>query len=190
VRLILASASPRRADLLREAGIDVEVQPAHINEDVAPDEQPEAYVRRIAEAKAHTISGRAPGRFVLAADTAVVVDGEILGKPSSPQDAARMLQMLSGRTHQVISGVSLIKDQMPAVETEVEVSSVEFAALSPGEISWYVASGESMDKAGGYGIQGLASRFVTRIDGSYSNVVGLPMAVVYRMCKEAGLLLF
>jgi septum formation protein len=189
VLLILASASPRRADLLREAGIDVDVQPATVDEDVAPHERPDAYVRRIAEAKGLAISRMARGRFVLAADTAVVVDGEILGKPSSREDAARMLRMLSDRSHQVISGVCLLKDAVPTVATVVEVSTVEFARLSPAEIDWYVASGESMDKAGGYGIQGLASRFVTRIHGSYSNVVGLPIAVVYRMCIEAGLLL-
>ena len=113
VRLILASASPRRADLLREAGIDVEIQPADVDEDVEPGEAPEAYVRRVAEAKGRAISERAPGRFVLAADTAVVVDGEILGKPASPEDAARMLRMLSGRSHQVISGVCLMKDGEP-----------------------------------------------------------------------------
>ena len=187
--LILASASPRRADLLREAGIDVEIQPAHVNEDVEPGEAPEAYVRRVADAKGHAISQRMPGRFVLAADTAVVVEGQILGKPSNSEDAARMLRRLSGRSHLVISGVCLIKNGSPAVKTEVETTVVEFADLSPAEIAWYVASGESMDKAGGYGIQGLASRFVTRIDGSYSNVVGLPIAVVYRMCTQAGLLL-
>jgi septum formation protein len=189
MRLILASASPRRADLLREAGIDVEIQPANVDEDVALHETPEAYVRRVAEAKGRAVSRQADGRFVLAADTAVVVDGAILGKPTGPEDAARMLQMLSGRAHEVVSGVCLIKDQERVVETVVEVSTVEFAALSPAEIAWYVASGESMDKAGGYGIQGLASRFVTRIEGSYSNVVGLPIAVVYRMCRKAGLLL-
>jgi septum formation protein len=189
VRLILASASPRRADLLREAGIDAEVQPADVNEDVEPGEAPEEYVRRVAEAKGRVISQASPGRHVVAADTAVVVDGHILGKPSSPDEASRMLQMLSGRTHLVISGVCLMKDGQPAVDTEIEVTAVEFAEMSPAEIAWYVASGESMDKAGGYGIQGLASRFVTRIDGSYSNVVGLPMAVVYRMCTKAGLLL-
>ena len=97
--------------------------------------------------------------------------------------------MLSGRTHEVITAVCLMRDARPAVETSVDVTVVEFLALSPAEIEWYVASGESMDKAGGYGIQGLASRFVTRIEGSYSNVVGLPMAVVYRMCRKAGLLL-
>jgi septum formation protein len=187
--LILASASPRRAALLREAGIAVEIQPADVNEDVEPGEGPETYVRRVAEAKGRSISGRMPGRFVLAADTAVVVDRQILGKPSDSGDAARMLRLLSGREHLVISGVCLMKDGHPAVETEVATTVVEFASLSPTQIEWYVSSRESMDKAGGYGIQGLASRFVTRIAGSYSNVVGLPIAVVYRMCTQAGLLL-
>ena len=187
--LILASASPRRADLLREAGIEVDIQPADVNEDVEPGEAPEAYVRRVAEAKGRAISGRMPGRFVLAADTAVVVEGQILGKPASAEDAALMLRLLSGHSHVVISGVCVMKDGEPAVPTEVETSVVEFADLSPAEIAWYVSSGESMDKAGGYGIQGLASRFVTRIAGSYTNVVGLPIALVYRMCTKAGLLL-
>jgi septum formation protein len=187
--LILASALPRRADLLREAGIDAVIQPADVNEDVKPGEGPEAYVRRVADAKGRAISVRAPGRFVLAADTAVVVDGQILGKPSSDDDAARMLRLLSGRSHLVISGVCLMKNGAPAVQTEVETTAVEFAELSSAEIAWYVSSGESMDKAGGYGIQGLASRFVTGITGSYTNVVGLPIALVYRMCIKAGLLL-
>ena len=187
--LILASASPRRADLLREAGIDFEIQPAHVDEEVQPGEAPESYVRRVAEAKGRAVSERAAGRHVLAADTAVVVEGQILGKPATSEEADRMLRMLSGRTHLVISGVCLMKDGQAVVETEVAVTAVEFAGLSPAEIAWYVASGESMDKAGGYGIQGLASRFVTRVVGSYSNVVGLPIAVVYRMCTQAGLLL-
>jgi len=190
VRLILASASPRRADLLREAGIDVDVQPADVDEAVEPEEAAEAYVRRVAEAKGLAISQALPARYVLAADTAVVVDGEILGKPSTVDASTRMLRMLSGRRHLVVSGVCLMKGGQPVVATEVAVTAVEFAELSPAEIAWYVASGESMDKAGGYGIQGLASRFVTRIAGSYTNVVGLPIAVVYRMCTKAGLLLF
>ena len=187
--LILASASPRRAVLLRAAGIEVDIQPADVNEDVEPGEAPEVYVRRVAEAKGRAISRRMPGRLVLAADTAVVVEGQILGKPANDDDAARMLRLLSGRSHLVISGVCVMKDGDPAVPTGVETSVVEFADLSPAEIAWYVSSGESMDKAGGYGIQGLASRFVTRITGSYTNVVGLPIALVYRMCTEAGLLL-
>ena len=188
--LILASASPRRADLLREAGIDVEVQPADVNEDVERGEAPEDYVRRVAEAKGRAVSQRMTGRLVLAADTAVVVAGQILGKPTNSEDATRMLRLLSGRSHTVMSGVCLMKDGTPAVPTELETTLVEFADLSAAEIAWYVASGESMDKAGGYGIQGLASRFVTRIAGSYTNVVGLPITVAYRMCTEAGLLLF
>jgi septum formation protein len=187
--LILASGSPRRADLLREAGIDIEIRPPDVDERLLEGEIPNAYVWRLADAKARAISEQAPGRFVLAADTTVVVDAEILGKPTGPDDAGRMLRMLSGRPHQVISGVSLMKDAKPVADTRVEVTTVEFAALSSAEIAWYVASGESMDKAGGYGIQGLASRFVSRIQGSYSNVVGLPIAVVYQMCTKAGLLL-
>ena len=189
MRLILASASPRRAELLREAGIDVEILPANVDEGVVAGESPRAYVQRVAEAKGRVISERLPSRIVLSADTSVVVDDQILGKPLDREDAARMLCLLSGRTHEVVSAVCLMRNGMPAVETEVEVTVVEFAPLSADEIAWYVASGESMDKAGGDGIQGLASRFVTRIEGSYSNVVGLPMAVVHRMCRKAGLLL-
>ena len=187
--LILASASPRRADLLAAAGVAFDVVHADVDERVHASETPEAYVRRMAEAKAREVSGQTPNRLVLAADTVVVVDGQILGKPSDPADATRMLQMLSGRTHKVVSGVSLMTRGRPVVETRLEVTAVEFAPLSRQEIDWYVASGESMDKAGGYAIQGWASRFVTRIDGSHSNVVGLPMALVYQMCTEAGLLL-
>jgi septum formation protein len=189
VRLILASASPRRADLLREAGIEVDIQPADVDENLLPGEPPEVYVRRVADAKARAVSERAPGRYVLAADTAVVVEEQILGKPVDAEDAARMLRLLSGRSHTVVTGVSLMKDGQPTVDSEVAVTVVEFATLTPAQIRWYVASGESMDKAGGYGIQGLASRFVTRIAGSYSNVVGLPVAVVHGMCTKAGLLL-
>src|SRR5262245_45797810 len=124
MRLILASASPRRASLLREAGIEVEIQPADVDEHVAPHERPEVYVRRVAEAKGRAISARAPGRLVLAADTAVVVGEEILGKPTGPEDAARMLRSLSGRAHSVVSGVCLLEDLKPVVETAVEVTTV------------------------------------------------------------------
>jgi len=132
-------------------------------------------------------------RAVLAADTVVVVDGHILGKPQDSADAMRMLRMLSGRTHQVLTGVALMSvgsaGSMDAIETSVEVTDVEFAVLDQAEIDWYVSTGEPWDKAGAYAIQGLASRFVTRIEGSYSNVVGLPISLVYAMCTRAGILL-
>lgn len=135
---------------------------------------------------------RAGGRPVLSADTVVVVAGEILGKPADEADARRMLRLLSGRSHEVMTGVCLRRHEGEGGThtSEVAVTTVEFAPLNDAEIEWYVASGEPRDKAGAYAIQGLASRFVTRVDGSYSNVVGLPVAVVYRMCTETGLLIF
>jgi len=190
--LIVASASPRRAELLAAAGIAFEVRPAHVDERVIPGEDAEHYVRRIAEAKARTIADAAPDRAVLGADTVVVVDGRILGKPEDGADARRMLGLLSGRTHQVLTGVCLVGPAQggnPARDTRVAITDVQFAALTTAEIDWYVASGEPADKAGAYAIQGRASRFVTRIDGSYSNVVGLPVSLVYGMCTRVGILL-
>jgi nucleoside triphosphate pyrophosphatase len=217
VRLILASASPRRAELLRAAGIQFDVLPPDVDESVLPGETAERHVRRLAEAKARAVVPRAGGRRVLSADTVVVVGGEILGKPVDDGDARRMLRMLSGRSHEVLTGVCLLRyegdrgkgevgrgqdrgDRGQArgqaighgellAASEVAVTTVEVARLTEAEIDWYVASGEPRDKAGAYAIQGLAARFVTRIDGSYSNVVGLPVAVVYRMCTQAGLLI-
>ena len=191
--LILASASPRRAELLAHAGIPFEVAPADVDEQTRPGEAAEAHVRRLAEAKGRAAAARAPGRAVLAADTVVVIDDQILGKPADPQDAARMLRLLSGRAHRVLTGVSLLVPAGDGGEaprrTQLSVSQVWFVHLSDADIDWYVATGEPMDKAGAYGIQGLGSRFVERLDGSYSNVVGLPVALVYRMCTAAGILL-
>ena len=178
--IVLASASPRRADLLRAAGIAFEVVVADIDERILAGEAAAAYVRRLAEAKARAAMPRASGRPVLAADTVVVVDGAVLGKPVDADDARRMLRLLSGRTHSVLTGVCLT-GTCCVEETHVEETSVEFATLSAEEIDWYVASAEPMDKAGAYAIQGLASRFVTTIHGSYSNVVGLPVHVVSRL---------
>ena len=179
-RLVLASASPRRAELLRAAGIDFDVQPANIDEAVVAGESPAEYVSRLAEGKARAVHELDGSRTVLAADTAVVVDGHILGKPLDEGDAGRMLGMLSGRTHEVLTAVSIFHPGQ-IVDTRVDATAVEFAPLSEADISWYVSSGEPMDKAGAYAVQGLASRFVTRIEGSYSNVVGLPIALVYQM---------
>jgi septum formation protein len=184
--LILASASPRRAELLRAAGIVFEAVPVDIDETPLPAELPEAHVRRLAEEKALAGARRRPGTTVLGADTVVVVDNRILGKPRDAGDAAAMLRTLSGREHLVMTGVSVIREsagQGPGGSTHVEYTKVQFSPLSEEEISWYVTSGEPMDKAGAYAIQGLASRFVDRIDGSYSNVVGLPVALVYRLVK-------
>jgi septum formation protein len=179
-RIVLASASPRRAELLRAAGIDFDVQPANVDETIAAGESPNEYVSRLAEAKARLVYERDVRRTVLAADTAVVVDAHILGKPLDEADASRMLQMLSGRAHEVLTAVSVFHPGQ-IVDTRVDVTTVEFAPLSDADINWYVSSGEPMDKAGAYAVQGLASRFVTRIEGSYSNVVGLPVALVYQM---------
>jgi septum formation protein len=191
-RLILASASPRRAELLTAAGIPFALMPADVDETVDVEETPDGYVRRIAQTKAEVIAARVPGDRVLAADTVVLVDNHILGKPTDPTDARRMLRLLSGRDHVVMTGVCLID---PAAESgRVQMSTtrttVAFAPLTDAEIDWYIASGEPMDKAGAYAIQGLGSRFVTRVDGSYSNVVGLPVSVVYDLCKRAGMLVF
>ena len=183
MRLVLASASPRRAELLRAAGFVFDVQPADVDERVRAGEAPAAYASRVADAKADAVIPSAGDRIVLAADTIVVIDGLILGKPVDGADAARMLRLLSGRRHQVLTAVTAARPGRIRL-TCVESTDVEFLALNPDEIAWYVATGEPADKAGAYGVQGLASRFVVRIDGSYSNVVGLPVSRVYSMLHE------
>ncbi|HTI42202.1 MAG TPA: Maf family protein [Vicinamibacterales bacterium] len=187
--IVLASASPRRAELLRAAGIEFEVMPAHIDETAHAAESPEAYVRRVADSKARAIAGRVNDRIILAADTTVVIDDQMLAKPEDDEDAKRMLRMLSGRTHEVLTAVAVCRGPEGSAPLrtgrliEIERTQVEFAPLTEFEIDWYVATGEPRDKAGAYAIQGYASRFITRIDGSYSNVVGLPMALVYDILK-------
>ena len=181
--LILASASPRRAELLRNASISFTVAPAHIPETPAADELPLAYAQRLARDKALAILARHPDDTVLGADTVVVVDEHLLEKPIDAADAARMLRLLSGRTHEVITGVCVASADFQ--QTEAEVTRVSFAPLSGDEIEAYVRSGEPMDKAGAYAIQGMASRWAQRIEGCYFNVVGLPLPRVYRMLREA-----
>jgi septum formation protein len=182
--LVLASASPRRQELLRKAGISFEVQPADIPEDPLPGEGPQACAERLAREKALVVARQRPHDTVLGADTLVVVEGEILGKPLDAADAARMLRTLSGRRHQVITGVCIVHDGGSSAASEI--TSVMMTDIPDQEIAEYAATGEPMDKAGAYAIQGLASRWIPRIEGDYSNVVGLPIALVWRMLKEAG----
>lgn len=182
--LVLASASPRRHELLRNAGIDFEVQPAHVSEKLEKGEPPTAYAERLAREKAQTVFRQRPSDVVLGADTVVVVGKTILEKPADPEDAARMLRILSGREHLVITGVCLAGAGFEDVRSET--TAVTMSALSEDDIGFYVASGEPMDKAGAYAIQGIASRWIPRIEGDYSNVVGLPVSLVCRMLREHG----
>ena len=184
MRLLLASGSPRRADLLRAAGIPFEVFPVEIDEHFRLGEKPEHAVARLAEAKAAVAAASHADAIVLGADTTVVVRGEALGKPTDPADAARMLRLLSGRSHDVLTGVCLSRQGRRLVH--VEPTRVRMAQLGESEIAWYVSTGEPFDKAGGYAVQGLGSRFIEGIDGSYSNVVGLPISSVYELLKELG----
>ena len=184
--LVLASASPRRSELLRAAGIPFEAVPADVDETQRPGEDAETYVRRLAADKAARVAGLLPGRTVLGADTAVVLDGEVLGKPRDATDAIRMLSRLSGRSHRVLTGVCLI-DQHGEAESAVAATLVEFRRLSEAEIDDYVASGEPMDKAGAYGIQAGARAFIVRFDGDYQTVVGLPVALIQAMCERRGI---
>ena len=180
--LVLASASPRRQELLRNAGIEFVVHPAHVPEVPQKNESPKAYAERLACEKAQAVSRQRPGDVVLGADTVVIVDSAILEKPADAADAARMLRMLSGREHSVTTGVCLVGSGFEDVRSET--TQVTFSPLSGDDIDFYVASGEPMDKAGAYAIQGIASRWISRIEGDYSNVVGLPVSLVYRMLRE------
>ncbi len=179
--LVLASQSPRRREILARAGIEFVVKPAAVSEAAGADEDPREHVMRLARTKAEMVPA-APDQVVLGADTVVVVDGHILGKPENSEDATRMLRSLSGRVHRVITGICL---RTPACSVvDVESTLVQFALLTDEEIAAYVRSGEPMDKAGAYGIQGRAAKFIERIEGCYFNVMGLPVALVYRRLKE------
>jgi len=180
-RLVLASASPRRRDLLASARLDCRIAPSDIPEVRGDGETPEDYVRRLAWEKAHAVAAGA-GEVVLAADTTVVVDEHVLEKPSDAADAARMLRLLSGRGHEVLTGICL-RDGASA-RTAVERTAVRVARLEEPDIEAYIASGEAFGKAGAYGIQGMFSRWVEGIEGCYFNVVGLPVSLVWRELEE------
>jgi septum formation protein len=200
MRLILASASPRRRELLAQAGYEFEVRPAHVNEDLHPGEDPVAYVTRLAREKAEAVlrlAGAEPqpesapsgDLAVLGADTTVTLDNHILAKPEDEADARRMLGILSGRTHRVITGVAVATGAGSQARCQVaaEVTAVRFLTLSAEEIAAYVATGEPMDKAGAYAIQGRAARWIPRIEGDYFNVVGLPLALLASMLDGLGI---
>ena len=202
--LVLASASPRRHDLLQSAGISFVVQPADVDETPLANESARECAERLAREKALVVWKERPSDLVLGADTVVVVDQTMLAKPADAEDAAQMLRMLSGRVHQVITGVCLVEAaanlsqarksgmgtrpdiQDAEARTGSETTLVTMSRISDQEIRDYVATGEPMDKAGAYAIQGIASRWIPRIEGDYSNVVGLPVALVYRMLRDEG----
>ena len=181
MNLILASGSPRRKELLATAGFDFEVRPVSIDETPLPGEKPADYVERLAEAKAR--AAWREGEITLGADTTVAVDGEILGKPVDTADAAAMLTKLAGRTHEVLTGICLFNGTV--ARPGVDLTHVSFLPMTEAEIAAYVASGEPMDKAGAYGIQGLASKFIYRVKGCYFNVVGLPVSRIYGFLRSA-----
>jgi septum formation protein len=186
--LVLASSSPRRRELLTQAGFAFQVHPANLPEDPDPSEDPIAYVTRLAREKAEAVfreiaaQSPAPPQVVLGADTTVVLDNQILGKPESEADAVRMLRLLSGRTHRVITGVAVVTPEH--TEIAAEVTAVQFLTLSDEEIEAYIATGEPMDKAGAYAIQGRAARWIPRVVGCYFNVMGLPIALVSTLLES------
>ena len=184
MRLVLASASPRRAQILRSLGVAFVVEPANVDENLHDGEAPALAAERLARAKAYAV-GRDGPRAVLGADTLVVCDGRALGKPRSPDEAAEMLRTLSGRGHEVVTGVCLLSSG--AALSGCEHTRVTFAAMSEAEIAWYVATGEPMDKAGAYHIDGCGGLFVASVSGSPSNVAGLPLGLLRRLFDEAGL---
>ncbi len=183
-RLVLASQSPRRRELLSQLGFALEVRPAHADESVPPGEAPRDYVLRVAREKARAVAGE----LVVAADTAVVLGDDVLGKPADAADARRMLRALSGTTHDVLTAV-VVRRTAPAPEVELHAvvgTRVRFAPLGPAEIEWYVSTREPFDKAGAYAIQGAGGAFVVSVEGSVSNVVGLPLAETIELLRAAG----
>jgi septum formation protein len=186
MKFILASASPRRRELLGLIGLDFEVRPSHVPEVRMDGETPEDYVGRLSRDKAHALASEHPSRWVIAADTTVVLGDELLEKPVDAADAARMLARIAGQTHIVYTGVTLEHAGNAWRDTRVTESQVRMASMTTDEIQWYVASGEPFDKAGAYAVQGRGSMFIESINGSHSNVVGLPLATLYSMLKTAG----
>ncbi len=187
MKFILASASPRRRELLASIGLDFEVMPSHVPEVHQDGEAPEEYVARLSRDKAHALASANPNRWVIAADTTVLLGEELLEKPVDPTDAARMLGTIAGKTHVVYTGVTLQNVEHDHHDTRVAESEVRMLPLTSDEIEWYVRTGEPLDKAGAYAVQGIGAMFIDSIHGSYTNVVGLPLATLFQMLRRAGL---
>lgn len=185
-RLILASKSPRRNYLLKQAGIKFDVIPSQFDESTVPLDKPDSYVQTLSKAKANDIAYQYPEYWIIGADTIVLIDGQIIGKPKGKQAARKMLQHLSGRTHQVYTGYTICCVQLNKSLTDVVCTNVTFKELSPDEIEWYIHTDEPFDKAGAYAIQGLGTFLVKSIEGSYTNVVGLPVCEVIEVLLEEG----
>lgn len=188
--LILASSSPRRQELLSLLGLSLRIIPSEVDEILRKGESPEEYVRRLAITKARQVAEKFPEVWVLAADTIVVIDGEVLGKPKDIEEAESMLKKLSGQEHRVITGYCLLQIQGERKRERVVSSLVKFKRLSPEEIRWYIKTGEPFDKAGGYAVQGKAAFMIKEIKGSYTNVVGLPLCEVIEDLQELGVIDF
>jgi septum formation protein len=185
--IILASKSPRRKDLLRQIGLEFRTDPAEVDERVLPNEEPERYAVRVALEKARLIASRTSAGIVIAADTIVVIDDQILGKPANERDAERMLTELSGRVHRVITGLAVMDAATEHTSTRTAITRVWFRRLTPQEITSYIATGEPLDKAGAYGIQELGALLVEKIDGCYFNVVGMPISLLAELLRDFGI---
>jgi septum formation protein len=187
MRFILASASPRRRELLASIGLDFDVIPSAIPEVRGAGESPEEYVARLSREKAAAVASKHAERWVIAADTTVLLGEELLEKPADKADARRMLATIAGKTHVVYTGVTLQNLKTGARDTRVAESEVRMLPLTEREIAWYVETGEPLDKAGAYAVQGIGAMFIDSVHGSYTNVVGLPLALLYQMLKRAGI---
>lgn len=187
MKFILASSSPRRRELLASIGLEFDVMPSDIPEVRGEGESPEEYVARLSREKAMAIAGKHPARWVIAADTTVLLGDEVLEKPRDAEDAKRMLATIAGNTHIVYTGVTLLNIEKHHRDTRVAESEVRILPLTTDDIAWYVGTGEPLDKAGSYAAQGLGGMFVDSIHGSYTNVVGLPLALLFQMLRRAGI---
>ena len=187
MKLVLASASPRRRELLSAIGLDFEVVPSRIVEQRGEDETPEVYVLRLSQEKAEEVSAKRQDSWVIGADTTVFIDNAILEKPTDEADAARMLRLIAAREHTVFTGVTLIGPSARYRESRVVSTRVTIIGLTDEEITWYVSTGEPMDKAGAYAVQGIGAMFISSINGNYTNVVGLPLSVLFDMMRRAGI---